>query len=101
MSEMQQRLQLALKAAHIGIWDASVSNGNVLDGTVAWSPDGPSNKGATGSTCTAKSMPCWPSARAICGGWGGWARRWKKSNFGCLPSRLRGWTMAAWATKKS
>jgi PAS domain-containing protein len=40
MSDLQQRLQLALESARMAIWDSSVVNGNVLDGTVSWSREG-------------------------------------------------------------
>lgn len=40
MSELQQRLQLALESAHMAIWDASIENGSVLDGTISWSGEG-------------------------------------------------------------
>ena len=40
MSDLQRRLQLALKLARMAVWDASVVNGNVLEGTVVWSPEG-------------------------------------------------------------
>ena len=40
MSDLQRRLQLALELARMAVWDASVVNGNVLKGTVVWSPEG-------------------------------------------------------------
>jgi PAS domain-containing protein len=40
MEEVKLRLQLALEAAGMTIWDASVEAGSVADGTVYWSAEG-------------------------------------------------------------
>ena len=42
MSEVQKRLQMALDAAHMAIWDSRIVDGQVIDGAVTWS-----GKGAT------------------------------------------------------
>jgi diguanylate cyclase (GGDEF)-like protein/PAS domain S-box-containing protein len=41
------RLQLALQAARMSIWDASVVGGSVREGTIAWSADGAALIGLT------------------------------------------------------
>jgi diguanylate cyclase (GGDEF)-like protein/PAS domain S-box-containing protein len=40
MEEVRQRLQLALGAAHMAIWDATVRDGDIRNSTVSWSADG-------------------------------------------------------------
>ena len=40
MDNLQQRLQMALTAARMAVWDASVVNGNIHEGIVVWSPEG-------------------------------------------------------------
>ena len=40
MSDLQKRLQMALDAAHMAIWDSRLVNGQVIDGTVSWSAGG-------------------------------------------------------------
>ena len=40
MSDQQQRLHMALEAAHIEIWDSRIVGGQVIDGTVIWSASG-------------------------------------------------------------
>ncbi|SIP90386.1 PAS domain S-box-containing protein/diguanylate cyclase (GGDEF) domain-containing protein [Janthinobacterium sp. TND4EL3] len=40
MSDLQKRLQMALDAAHMAIWDSRLVNGQVIDGTVSWSARG-------------------------------------------------------------
>jgi diguanylate cyclase (GGDEF)-like protein/PAS domain S-box-containing protein len=40
MSDLQKRLQLALDAAHMAIWDSSIIDGMLIDGTVSWSARG-------------------------------------------------------------
>lgn len=40
MSDQQKRLQMALEAAHMAIWDSRIIDGQVLDGTVSWSAKG-------------------------------------------------------------
>ena len=40
MSDLQKRLQMALDAAHMAIWDSRLVNGQVIDGTVSWSAKG-------------------------------------------------------------
>lgn len=40
MHDLQRRLQLALEAAHMAIWDSHIVNGEVAAGTVNWSGDG-------------------------------------------------------------
>lgn len=40
MLEMRLRLQMALSAARMSIWDASVVGDSVLDGTISWSAEG-------------------------------------------------------------
>ncbi|MFM9434398.1 diguanylate cyclase (GGDEF)-like protein/PAS domain S-box-containing protein [Janthinobacterium sp. CG_23.3] len=40
MSDLQRRLQLALDAARMAIWDSRIVNGRVADGTVSWSAQG-------------------------------------------------------------
>lgn len=42
MEELRLRLQLALKAARMCVWDSSVSDGAVLNGLINWSADGAS-----------------------------------------------------------
>ncbi|MES2150087.1 MAG: EAL domain-containing protein [Pseudomonadota bacterium] len=38
--DLQQRLQLAMATAQMAIWDSSIVDGNILDGTVDWSAEG-------------------------------------------------------------
>ncbi|NHQ89239.1 EAL domain-containing protein [Janthinobacterium lividum] len=40
MSDLQKRLQLALDAAQMAIWDSSIVDGMLIDGTVVWSARG-------------------------------------------------------------
>ena len=40
MSDQQKRLQMALEAAHMAIWDSRIVAGRVIDGTVIWSARG-------------------------------------------------------------
>lgn len=40
MSDQQKRLQMALDAAHMAIWDSRIVDGQVIDGTVNWSARG-------------------------------------------------------------
>lgn len=40
MSDQQKRLQMALEAAHMAIWDSRIIDGQVIDGTVSWSAKG-------------------------------------------------------------
>ncbi|MDC8757899.1 EAL domain-containing protein [Janthinobacterium fluminis] len=40
MGDAQRRLQLALDAAHMAIWDSRMPNGKIVDGTVSWSAHG-------------------------------------------------------------
>lgn len=40
MSEVQKRLQMALDAAHMAIWDSCIVAGQVIDGDVTWSARG-------------------------------------------------------------
>ena len=40
MSDLQKRLQLALDAAHMAIWDSSIIDGMLVDGMVVWSASG-------------------------------------------------------------
>ncbi|WFR79808.1 EAL domain-containing protein [Janthinobacterium rivuli] len=40
MSDQQKRLQMALEAAHMAIWDSRIVDGQVIDGTVSWSARG-------------------------------------------------------------
>jgi diguanylate cyclase (GGDEF)-like protein/PAS domain S-box-containing protein len=40
MQTVQLRLQLALSAAHMSVWDATVVGDKVVDGTILWSADG-------------------------------------------------------------
>ena len=40
MSDQQKRLQMALEAAHMAIWDSRLIDGQVIDGTVSWSAKG-------------------------------------------------------------
>ncbi|PHV30566.1 GGDEF domain-containing protein [Janthinobacterium sp. BJB312] len=40
MSDQQKRLQMALDAAHMAIWDSRIVDGQVIDGTVSWSARG-------------------------------------------------------------
>lgn len=40
MSDQQKRLQMALEAAHMAIWDSRIVDGQVIDGTVSWSAKG-------------------------------------------------------------
>ncbi|MGK5028963.1 EAL domain-containing protein [Janthinobacterium sp. MDT1-19] len=40
MSDQQKRLQMALEAAHMAIWDSRIVAGQVIDGTVIWSARG-------------------------------------------------------------
>jgi diguanylate cyclase (GGDEF)-like protein/PAS domain S-box-containing protein len=40
MGDIEQRLQLAMAAAHMAVWDSSVIDGSILAGTVDWSADG-------------------------------------------------------------
>ncbi|HEV7815956.1 MAG TPA: PAS domain-containing protein, partial [Janthinobacterium sp.] len=40
MGDLQRRLQLALEAAHMAIWDSHIANGKIIDGTVSWSAPG-------------------------------------------------------------
>jgi diguanylate cyclase (GGDEF)-like protein/PAS domain S-box-containing protein len=40
MSDQQKRLQMALEAAHMAIWDSRIVAGQVIDGTVIWSAQG-------------------------------------------------------------
>ena len=40
MSDLQRRLQMALEAAHMAIWDSRIVDGQVIDGTVSWSAKG-------------------------------------------------------------
>lgn len=40
MDDHQQRLQLALEAAHMAIWDSKIVGGSVTRGTVKWSAKG-------------------------------------------------------------
>jgi len=42
MDDTQQRLRMALDIADMAIWDASIVGGNIMDGTVEWSPEGAS-----------------------------------------------------------
>jgi len=40
MGDQQKRLQMALEAAHMAIWDSRIVDGQVIDGTVIWSARG-------------------------------------------------------------
>ena len=40
MSDLQRRLQMALEAAHMAIWDSRIVDGQVIDGSVSWSARG-------------------------------------------------------------
>ncbi|MGK5018076.1 EAL domain-containing protein [Janthinobacterium sp. HLS12-2] len=40
MSDQEKRLQMALEAAHMAIWDSRIVAGRVIDGTVIWSARG-------------------------------------------------------------
>lgn len=40
MSDQQKRLQMALEAANMAIWDSRIVDGQVIDGTVTWSARG-------------------------------------------------------------
>ncbi len=40
MDELEQRLHLALTTANMAIWDSSIVDGKVIEGTVSWSPEG-------------------------------------------------------------
>jgi len=40
MGDQQKRLQMALEAAHMAIWDSRIVDGQVIDGTVSWSAKG-------------------------------------------------------------
>lgn len=40
MGDLQQRLQMALDAAHMAIWDSRLVNGQAIEGTVYWSAGG-------------------------------------------------------------
>lgn len=40
MGDQQKRLQMALEAAHMAIWDSRIVAGQVIDGTVIWSAKG-------------------------------------------------------------
>ncbi|QYG10151.1 EAL domain-containing protein [Janthinobacterium sp. PAMC25594] len=40
MGDQQKRLQMALEAAHMAIWDSRIVDGQVIDGTVIWSAKG-------------------------------------------------------------
>lgn len=40
MGDQQKRLQMALEAAHMAIWDSRIVAGQVIDGTVIWSARG-------------------------------------------------------------
>ena len=40
MGDLQKRLQMALDAAHMAIWDSRLVAGQVIDGTVSWSARG-------------------------------------------------------------
>lgn len=40
MSDQQKRLQMALEAAHMAIWDSRIVAGRVIDGSVIWSARG-------------------------------------------------------------
>lgn len=40
MSDQQKRLQMALDAAHMAIWDSRIVDGQIIDGTVSWSANG-------------------------------------------------------------
>ncbi|APA70850.1 EAL domain-containing protein [Janthinobacterium sp. 1_2014MBL_MicDiv] len=40
MSDQQKRLQMALEAAHMAIWDSRIVAGRVIDGSVSWSARG-------------------------------------------------------------
>jgi len=40
MEDLQQRLQLALASAHMAVWDSSIVNGDIAQGTVEWSAEG-------------------------------------------------------------
>ena len=40
MSDQQKRLQMALEAANMAIWDSRIVDGKVIDGTVTWSAKG-------------------------------------------------------------
>jgi diguanylate cyclase (GGDEF)-like protein/PAS domain S-box-containing protein len=40
MSDLQKRLQLALEAAHMAIWDSHIVNGAITEGRVDWSAAG-------------------------------------------------------------
>ena len=40
MGDLQKRLQMALEAAHMAIWDSRIVDGQVIDGTVSWSAKG-------------------------------------------------------------
>lgn len=40
MNDHQQRLELALDAAHMAIWDSKIVNGSILEGSVNWSGKG-------------------------------------------------------------
>ena len=40
MDDHQQRLQLALDAAHMAIWDSKIVDGDIINGDVTWSAEG-------------------------------------------------------------
>jgi diguanylate cyclase (GGDEF)-like protein/PAS domain S-box-containing protein len=47
MQDVHFRLQMALSAARMAVWDASVVGDSVLDGTIAWSAEGAALIGLT------------------------------------------------------
>lgn len=47
MQDVHLRLQMALSAARMALWDASVVGGSVLDGTISWSAEGAAMIGLT------------------------------------------------------
>lgn len=47
MQDLHLRLQMALSAARMAIWDASVVGDNLLDGTISWSAEGAALIGLT------------------------------------------------------
>jgi diguanylate cyclase (GGDEF)-like protein/PAS domain S-box-containing protein len=40
MEDLQQRLQLALASSQMAVWDSSIVQGNIMEGTVTWSAEG-------------------------------------------------------------
>lgn len=52
MGDLQKRLQLALDAAQMAIWDSRIVNGRVIDGSVNWSAKGATLLGLAGRPLT-------------------------------------------------